>query len=434
MAGLFYVTPGGSTLLEDPATLPAAAVITLRLVVREAGQTLDAAVCNSPVGCPAGALQVTITPEVPIRVEKSADGHYLHIIPAGFLEPGATYTIAVEGQAYTGGLRLGNLTLGGRRLRPFSDTLAFTAQDSALPRLPLQVGPEEVTALEWTRLAVPLPPMLTSLNQIGFDSMDWLLGAVDVGEPGLDGTGRLLLWAVGAKRDASGQLVVDPETNYLLPLSGTYRGDAFILRNQDFDMKITEVNVPFNLFELRGRLRADRTLLPAASAYAETEVLSIPNFGPYMVIAGLANNWFEKLLPVGTYVIRDATQSAAATGTATPTPYRRPPGVSVAGLSYTPPTAEAAGQVTATLELVPGAAYPSAAHKAAILLVDNATGEPVFLDYLANVSQAASPTGDLQAITLALPPGTSLPADPEAIVILDVFPLHRQLLSSAAAG
>ncbi len=433
MAGLFYVTPGGSTLLEDPATLPAAAVITLRLVVREAGQTLDAAVCNSPVGCPAGALQVTITPEVPIRVEKSADGHYLHIIPDGFLEPGTAYTIAVQGQAYTGGLRLGNLSLGGRRLRPFSDTLAFTAQDSALPRLPLQVGPDEVTALEWTRLAVPLPPMLTSLNQIGFDSMDWLLGAVDVGEPGPDGTGRLLLWAVGAQRDANGQLVVDPQTNYLLPLSGTYRGDAFILSNQDFDMKITEVDVPFHLFELRGRLRADRTLLPAASAYAETEVLSIPNFGPYMVVAGLANNWFEKLLPVGTYVMRDGTLPAtSAEGTASPAPYRRPPGVSVASLAYSPPTTQAAGQVTATLALAPGATYPSTAHKAAILLVDNATGEPVFLDYLANLSQAAGPTGDLQSITLALPPGTSLPANPEAIVILDVFPLHRQPLAEAS--
>lgn len=201
-------------------------------------------------------------------------------------------------------------------------------------------------------------------------------------------------------------------------------------------MKITEVNVSFHLFELRGRLRADLTLLPAASAYAETEVLSIPDFGPYMVVAGLANNWFEKLLPVGTCVMRDGTLSAAASAgeTGTPAPYRRPPGVAVAGLAYRPPTAEAAGQVTATLQLAPGAAYPATDHKAAILLVDSATGEPVFLDYLANVSQAAGPTGDLQAITLALPAGTPLPAAPEAIVILDVFPLHRQLLASAARG
>jgi hypothetical protein len=105
--------------------------------------------------------------------------------------------------------------------------------------------------------------------------------------------------------------------------------------------------------------------------------------------------------------------------------------VPVASIAFSPPTPDAAGQVTATLELAPGAAYPSAAHKAAILLVDGTTGEPVFLDYLANTTQSASPAGDLQAVTLALPPGTSLPANPEAIVILDVFPLHRQLLAAA---
>ena len=35
-------------------------------------------------------------------------------------------------------------------------------------------------AFEWTRLAAPLPPMLPSLNQIGFDYLDWIVGTVDL--------------------------------------------------------------------------------------------------------------------------------------------------------------------------------------------------------------------------------------------------------------
>ena len=39
-----------------------------------------------------------------------------------------------------------------------------------------------MTTFEWTRLAVPIPTMLPSLNQIGFDYMNWIVGVVAMGE------------------------------------------------------------------------------------------------------------------------------------------------------------------------------------------------------------------------------------------------------------
>ncbi len=51
--GLYYVTPGGNTQVQFPDTLPASAMLTLRLVVRKGGQTVNARLCDSPMGCPA---------------------------------------------------------------------------------------------------------------------------------------------------------------------------------------------------------------------------------------------------------------------------------------------------------------------------------------------------------------------------------------------
>ena len=53
---VWLIITSASTLAETrvfPPTLPAATLITLRLVVVQNGQTLPAFVCNNPLGCPA---------------------------------------------------------------------------------------------------------------------------------------------------------------------------------------------------------------------------------------------------------------------------------------------------------------------------------------------------------------------------------------------
>jgi hypothetical protein len=77
-------------------------------------------------------------------------------------------------------------------------------------------------------------------------------------------------------------------------------------------------------------LGSDLKVKPGALAYAETPMLSIPSFGPKLVFAGLANNWIEKLTVMGTYVTRPYDDRGAAN--------RRPSGLSVSKIDYTPPT------------------------------------------------------------------------------------------------
>lgn len=419
VVGLFYVTPGGSTLTEDPAVLPASTILTLRLLVREQGKTIDAWVCNSPIGCPQDAVTVTTEPDFPFRVEHSADGHYLHVIPDTFLTAGQTYSITVAGDYYTGGLPVGNLTLGGRRTGRFSDTLNFRVADDPAPTTPLAIGSAQTAAFEWTRLAAPLPPMLPSLNQIGFDYLDWIVGTVDRAPDG-DHAGKVILWAIGGKRDAAGRLVADADSEFTLPLSGRYQGDSFILGNRQFVMPITGIPIPFNEFQLRGRFAENLQVEPGATAYADTDVLSIPTFGPYLAIAGLANNWIEKLVVAGTYITRPYAPDGPAN--------QRPAGITVETLTYTAPTASADGRVDVTFQLEPGTTYSLDAHRAGIVLVDDDQTAAVPLDYHNNLSATADASGNLATASLTIPAGTALPPNLKAIVVLDVFPLHTQPL------
>jgi outer membrane protein assembly factor BamB len=419
VVGLFYVTPGGNTQIEGVPLVSPATILTLRLLVRREGETVNAWLYNAPIGRRQDALQVRVEPTFPFTWETSADGRYLHIIPDGFLEPGKAYVLDIEGDYHTGGLPVGNLTLGGRRSGRFRTSLKIrtrAATPAGFP-LPPESGSTSVPAFEWTRLAVPIPPMLPSLNQIGFDYMDWIVGVVEADQPDAMGCGKCVLWAVGGHRDEAGRLVVDPASDFTVPLNGVYRDDAFILTNRRFTMEVTGIPIPFNLFQLRGQFGADLRVLPGATAYADTKVLSIPTFGPLLVIAGLANNWWEKLLAVGTYITRPYPEDGLAN--------RRPEGVSLAGVEYSAPTRRDAGKVTAAFGLQPGAVYPLANHRPGILLVDAARTEAIHLDYHAHLRATADERGNLETVTLTIPAGTRLPQKLKAMVLLDLFPISQ---------
>jgi outer membrane protein assembly factor BamB len=417
-AGLEYVSPGGNAQSEFPATLPAATLIRLRLKVRRGGASVNARVYNAPIGQPKDALLVTVDPPFPFTVEHSADGRYIYIRPTGFLTPGQTHTLSVRGKYYTGGLRFGNMTFGGRQTGAFEGRFTLRVQDSALDRLPLDVTPERTAALEWTRLAAPLPTMLPSLNQIGFDYMDWIMGVVAAAPLGEHGQGKFILWAIGGKHNAEGVLVADPASDFTLALNGRCQGDAFIVTNRDFKLAITGIGIPFHLFELRGRFKPDLAAWPGPSAWADTEALSIPNFGPYLVLAGLANNWYQKLLVAGTFVTRPYPKLGPAN--------RRPSGIAVSRVELHPPTSSAEGWVEAEFKLEPGAAYPASEHRAGLVLVDGAATEAVYLDYHAGLTQQDDVDGNLQSVRLRLPKRLRLPGDLQVYVMLDVFPVHWQ--------
>lgn len=257
--------------------------------------------------------------------------------------------------------------------------------------------------------------MLPSLNQIGFDYIEWIVAPVLITPADIMDQGKFVLWAIGAKRTEDGSLVPDPQSDFTLPLNGRYQGADFIAIDQKFPMPITGINIPFNLFELRGTFNADGTTTRPA-AFASTDTLSIPTFGPYLVIAGLANNWYKDMLVAGTYVTRmyDGAANSA------------PAGIQVSDIAYLSAKQEFAGSITASFTLDPGVSYLAAEHRAGLVLVDPATNEAVYMDYKANLSTAEDESGNVRSVTLILPADLELPEKLRVYVMLDVYPIYSE--------
>ena len=133
MRGLYYVTPGGSLRLSPPETLPLSTMITLKLIVRTQGQTQDAHFCNTPGLCGKNSLHVTAEPPFDFAAEKSADGAYLTIRPSGFLQADSEYRLTISADLYEGGVSLGNLTIGGKKMGVLNQTFSLRRKNRVHP-------------------------------------------------------------------------------------------------------------------------------------------------------------------------------------------------------------------------------------------------------------------------------------------------------------
>ncbi len=418
--GLYFVTAGGQALPELPDEMPAATLICLKLVVRKDSKTIPGRFYNSPFFTRSRALRVTFDPPAPFRYEVSGDGRFITIIPGDFLEPGIQYRLAISGNYYLGGLNFGNLTIGGRQAGTFNKEFVFSIEQDSRP-LPLRILPDEVSVFEWARLSVPIPPMLASLNQIGFDSMQWLIAPIVIGPAGKEGRRQVILWASGARRNETGHLVIDPESDFHLPLTGTFLNGDFILSNRNFKMAVTGIPIPFNIFQLRGKFDQDLRVEPSARAFAETQVLSIPTFGIPMIIAGLANKIWKKLFALATFITGPYDADGGAN--------KRPAGVHVSSIEYQPATRSSPGAVQARFRLADGVSYRSGDHHVAILLVDKERLEVINLDYHNNLEQNGDANGNLLEAKLTLPAETILPDSTSIFIITDVFPIYERRLS-----
>lgn len=407
---LFYVTPGGSTCADTPPPINPATVVTLRLMVIENGRMREARLCDTPLLCSGAEIHIETAPPFPLRYQRAADGRHLHIVPEEILRPDTAYRLRVRGDYYDGGFRFGNLTIGGRRAGKFDQELRLRTR-SAGPGPRWQPDRDETPAFEWTRLAVPIPAMLASLNQIGFDDMEWIMGAIAAGDD------TLILWGVPGRR-AQNVLVVDAEATSALLLSGTRRGGSLFLSARDFEASVTGIPVKLDLMELRGEI--DRSLIaaPGASFLAEADALSIPTFGWPLVLSGLASGLWDRLVMSGTYVTRPYRGPAN----------RRPQGLQVTLVESVRPTEALPGQVVAHFRLAPGASYRLSEHRVAMVLIDAVKGGVLPLDYRSRLTTSATPEGDLLQAVLTIPAGTDVSDDLEVVVLTDVFPLYRKSL------
>jgi hypothetical protein len=169
---------------------------------------------------------------------------------------------------------MGNFNPAGRPAGRFDQTITLRTRPAGQRGLPLVAGRNQVSAMTIRRLAVPMPAFLASVNQIGFDSYDWIASTIARTRT------RTLLWVIGAYRDAQGVERVDPHSAFGFPLAGRYVRQSLILASPGVPLEFSFGVVPLRRLELRGDLRPGLSFRPGASSYAETVCATVPNYGP----------------------------------------------------------------------------------------------------------------------------------------------------------
>lgn len=404
-AFLSWSTQFGRLLPSPPAEIETNQPITLSLLVRENGDTRLAHIDTDSV-------VVTLDPPAPIRTEVSGDRKFLTIIPEGRLAGPAGGTLAVHvGGTYLvnpdrDGLRFTGGTPGGTFDTAFTFQVRPAADGGALP-LPVPANPGDPAGTwELSRLAAPLPTILPSYNQIGFDSIHMLMGLVES-----TGDGQAIAWVVGA-RLASGanRTEIDPATRVLFPLELRHDGGVLTLANEaGFAIEFNAIRIPFELFRIAVRIDATGAALASPAINALTPCAGITFYGPFFQELGFCNPVTDLLNVFGGAELAPhdggVQQAPGGVGTVTFTPDGTSVTAALAGSSLRPDT-QAVG----------------------ILLVDPATNRPVALDYGFTTTRTAHPDGTLATVRLPYV-RANVPDTVRAYLMVDTYAAVRETVA-----
>ena len=387
-AYLYYVTPGGRTFEDVPADYPIqrGAVFTVRLLVRDQGSTRVAGFVGS-------TFKVESTPAATFVLEEAGgDGQWMNLVPQGFLAADTQYTLKVKSLYKIKGGGWGNIE------KTF--TFKTVAEDHAAPDI--SVTATKAAAFELRNMAPWQPPLLISINQIGWDSVNFLGSVIQT-----DGN-DFIFWLTAGKVEGQ-NTVIDPETHTMIPLNGVLNGASWELDGEY--MHLITGGPPMELSEMRiaSQFETDGSFDVGTSLLGVMHCLQVPPLGWLLELAGMCNAE-SNFLAVGT--IRGTSYDGTAN--------QKPTGVTVQKVTFGPKKIVVDFDATG---------YTLSDHQVAIVAVDTTTGQVVPMDYWKAVSTKADSNGNLAQATLEVPLTAAWLAKNKtrAIVLTDLYPLANVL-------
>jgi outer membrane protein assembly factor BamB len=378
-ASLSWVNPFGDTLAAAPASVPGNAPVTLLFALRQSGAQQLAVLDTTSV-------QATITPATPASVDVSGDGKFVSITP-GVAFPAGPLSVTVHANYLVdlqrNGLRLSGGKVGGSVSATFSTTVAAPTSGALDP----------TATYEISRLSIPLPTVMPSYNQIGFDQLRYLLGTVEAsGSTGV-------VWMVGGVTPAGKtEAIVDPTTQAIIPMSFSLAGDlATMTAAAGIEVTVTSFTLPFQSFRLALGFVPGGATSGTAELVGSAVCGNISFYGPFLEQLGLCNPQTDLIRVLG----------AANTSRRTDLP----PAPAAGTVTFS----SANGALTAN---VTGSSVKPSEHLAGLLAVDASTGQPVSLQSGTQTTRTTHADGTLASVSVPTK-GATLPAQMRVYLMVD---------------
>jgi outer membrane protein assembly factor BamB len=395
-AHLYFVSPFGSSLQEPPSRIARNQPLAFSLFVRSAGDTELALIDES-------SLEVSVEPASPVSVLVSGDRRFVTVVPVSELA-GESATVTLRGSYLTHptreGLKLSGGTVAGRFEQRFTFALDGGAAPAGLP-VPAHPG-EPAGTLELFRNAVPLPTILPSYNQIGFDSLHYLVGMVEgAGERGIG-------WVMGGVLDAEGRTRPDPATKVLFPVVVRRKDGQMTFTNEGgFTVNAMNADIPFETFRASVLWDGDAERPRAAGLHVTTDCNAIPTYGSFLVNLGFCNPQSGMLNVFGSFDMRKHEGGITA----------MPAGVGSVAFDIVPAGLTTPRKLRATLA---GSTLRAADHSFGLFALDTSTGQPLAISYGVSTERTARGAGLID--TVSVPLSGSAPASLRVYMMVDTYP------------
>jgi hypothetical protein len=256
--------------------------------------------------------------------------------------------------------------------------------------------------IEIGRLSAPLPTILPSYNQIGFDSIHYILGIVEGNDD------KAVVWGVGGKLTGEQTTVVDPELNIRFVLEMEYdNGLVNLLTEEGFTLEFNGWDMPYDLFRVSTKVDPQTgQSINKTSINAIVKADEIAFYGPFMKILGVSD------FNTGLIYVSAACDYM---------PYNN-------GVQYAP---DGIGEVkfisddeSVTAEIT-NTILKADEHNFGILLIDEASGKPISLNYSKVTSITASDDGLISKVTVEFSKDR-IKNNVKAYFMVDAYPSYTE--------
>ena len=376
---LRFTTNFGTALDEPPAAIDANQPLVFTLDVREGGDTTLAFI-------DAESTTVTVAPESAMTTEVSANRRFLTVIPDdGWLaDEAGELRVEIAGDYLIDGSRDGLVFSGGDvggQIDAVFDLSLAPAEEEPFELIVPEAPGDDGTVWELHRLAVPLPTLLPSYNQIGFDSLHFLVGLVEQNDDTLIG------WFVeGAPIGVDDAVIAVPGTRGMFPFVIDYEGGLLTASNEGgLALEVMSAVIDFDTFRVSARLGADGGASAAATVHATSLCSGIQLYGPFIRALGLCNPDTDLITAFGAFLLEPYDGLGGGGVQSAPT------GLGDVAFS---------GSDTSFRADLTGSSLRLDEHSFALLLIDAETNLPLSLDYGPDMRTTASDEGIVESVSI----------------------------------